>query len=221
MKKWKTKNTIQDQTNKITIMRRSIIREQELKDKVLLDNACKKWATMDISKKNKFENDSVNIVGEDDPIDMDVVCLAAKENNFKEAIPNDDYRAVIKSLLENKRIVRLTETNLINLIKRIISESTTGDIESRKYKINSDGTVSVTNMKSTYIKVRFKAMGSNINIADISKSGSDYKITTKNGTTKTIEKQQVKELISFVDSGSTTKDISTGMLSPSLTLIKV
>jgi hypothetical protein len=37
-----------------------------------------------IDRKVDFENKSVNVLSQEDPIDMEVVCQAAKEENFEE-----------------------------------------------------------------------------------------------------------------------------------------
>ena len=76
-----------------------VLTEQELKDKVLLDKACKKWNTMSSEDKVDFENKSLNDLSQEDPIDMEVVCQAAKEENFEEAMPNEKYRKVIGDLV--------------------------------------------------------------------------------------------------------------------------
>jgi len=85
----------------VSRIKQLILVEQNLKDEELLDSACKVWSKMPFDKKRDFEDKSVDILNQDDPIDMDVVCEAKKEGNFKEAIPNDNYRKVIKSLIPN------------------------------------------------------------------------------------------------------------------------
>ena len=76
-----------------------ILTEQEIQDKVLLDGACKKWKTMSFDEKKDFTNNSVEMLNQDDPIDMDVVCQAASDDNFEEAIPTEEHRNVIRSLV--------------------------------------------------------------------------------------------------------------------------
>ena len=88
--------TLEEQISRI---RQLILSEQSIKDKVLLDGACKAWNTMTREEKTKFANNSTDILDEAKPIDMDVVCMAAEEGNFKEAIPNEKYREVIGMLL--------------------------------------------------------------------------------------------------------------------------
>jgi hypothetical protein len=77
-----------------------ILTEQDLKDKVLLDNACKKWKTLSLEKKTDWSNTTTNITKEEDPYDMDVAC---ESKNTEEAIQNKDvYRLVLKDLIELK-----------------------------------------------------------------------------------------------------------------------
>jgi hypothetical protein len=91
----KMRNLILSEHGKI----KPILTEQELNDKVLLDGACKKWKTMSFEEKGDFTNNSVEILNQDDPIDMDVVCQAAKDDNFEEAIPTEEHRKVIRTLV--------------------------------------------------------------------------------------------------------------------------
>lgn len=76
-----------------------ILTEQEIEDKVLLDGACKKWKTMSSEEKSNFTNNSVEMLNQDDTIDMDVVCQASDDENFEEAIPTEEHREVIRSLV--------------------------------------------------------------------------------------------------------------------------
>lgn len=119
------------------------------------------------------------------------------------------------------KIIRLTESDLVNIVKRVLTEGTTGKIEGRDFTVNSDYTVSISDSKGVKKKIKFSALGSKINIKDITKSGSDYKITSKNGTQKTIESGKIKKIITFVDSSKTETEISTGMLTPDLVLNKI
>lgn len=120
-----------------------------------------------------------------------------------------------------KKIIRLTESELINIVKRVINEGSTGTIGGRNFTINSDGTISIKNNSGSSKKIRFSALGQNINLKDISKSGSEYIITSKNGTEKEVSSEQVKSIVNFVDSTKVETSISTGMLTPSLKLQKV
>ena len=76
-----------------------ILVEQNIKDKVLLDGACKKWNTMSREDKNEFTNTSTNILDQAKPIDMEVVCTAAEDGDFEEALPNEKYREVVGMLV--------------------------------------------------------------------------------------------------------------------------
>lgn len=83
----------------ISRIKKLILVEQNIKDKVLLDKACKKWNTLSMEDKTKFQNNSTKITNEPKPIDMDVVCVAAEEGNFEEALPNEKYREVVGTLV--------------------------------------------------------------------------------------------------------------------------
>jgi len=120
-----------------------------------------------------------------------------------------------------KKIIRLTEQDLARIVRRVLTEGTTGKIEGRDFIVNSDYTVSISDIKGVKKKIGFSALGSKINIKDITKSGSDYIITSKNGTKKTIETAKIKKIINFVDSKETKTEISTGMLTPDLVLNKI
>jgi hypothetical protein len=89
-------NKLEEQIGRI---KQLILVEQNIKDKVLLDGACKKWNTMSIEDKNKFTNNSTDILDQAKPIDMEVVCMATEEVNFEEALPNQKYREVVGMLV--------------------------------------------------------------------------------------------------------------------------
>lgn len=120
-----------------------------------------------------------------------------------------------------KKIIRLTESDLVKIVKRVLTEGTTGKIEGRDFIVNSDYTVSISDSKGVKKKIKFSALSSKINIKDITKSGPNYIITSKNGTKKTVESDKIKKIINFVDSTKTETEISTGMLTPDLVLNKV
>lgn len=120
-----------------------------------------------------------------------------------------------------KKIIRLTESDLVRIVKRVISEGTSGKLEGRDFIINSDYTVSVADSKGVKKKVQFSALGSKINIKDIKKVGSEYIITSKNGTEKPIDVAKVKKIVTFVDSSQAQTEISTGMLSPDIVIKKI
>ena len=48
----------------ITRIKKLILIEQNIKDKVLLDKACKKWNTLSMEDKTKFQNNSTKITKE-------------------------------------------------------------------------------------------------------------------------------------------------------------
>ena len=119
-----------------------------------------------------------------------------------------------------EKIVRLTEGELVRIVRKIISEEKTGKLSGRDYIINGDGTVSIKNSKTVYVKIRFSALGTNINVTNISVNGDKYTITTKNGKETNITKSQIKEIINFIDGTSKTKYIETGMFTPDIKLEK-
>lgn len=119
-----------------------------------------------------------------------------------------------------KKIVRLTEGELVRIVRKIILETKTGKLSGREYSINTDGTVSIKNSKNEYVKVRFSALDTDINVIDISKDEDEYTIKTKNGTKKNITNSQVTEIITFVDGTKKIKTIETGMFTPNIKLEK-
>jgi hypothetical protein len=99
------------------------------------------------------------------------------------------------------KIIRLTESDLARIVRRVISESVV--INNAKFSVNSDGTVSVTVDKKT-AKIRFSKFYVDINVASISKtSDGGCKVKAKNGVEKTLSKENVNSVISFVKGSST------------------
>jgi hypothetical protein len=119
------------------------------------------------------------------------------------------------------RKIIITENDIVKIVNKIIIESKTGVLSGREYKINDDGTLSIKNSKKEYIKIRFSALSTNINLVDITKENDEYVIKTKNGKKTNITQSQVKEIIYFVDSVVKTKEMETGMLTPKITLKKI
>ena len=66
-----------------------------------------------------------------------------------------------------KRIIKLTESDLTKIVKRIITENVV--INGATFIVNSDGTVSVTVDKKTS-KIRFSAFYMDINVKTITKT---------------------------------------------------
>lgn len=99
------------------------------------------------------------------------------------------------------KIIRLTESDITRIVRRVISESVV--INNATFSVNSDGTVSVTVDKKT-AKIRFSKFYVNINVASISKtSDGGCKVKAKNGVEKTLSKENVNSVISFVKGSST------------------
>jgi hypothetical protein len=94
-----------------------------------------------------------------------------------------------------KKIIRLTESDLSRIVRRVINESVV--INNATFSVNGDGTVSVTVDKKT-AKIRFSKLYININVASISKtSDGGCKVKAKNGVEKTLSKANVTSVINF------------------------
>lgn len=116
--------------------------------------------------------------------------------------------------------IKITENQLKNLTKEIISEDIFNKLEGRNFKINSDGTISIQDYKGGMPKIRIstKSFG-NVNIEKIERDGDEYKLTTKKGLEKKISRNIVSKIIKFVDTNEPNV-IDTGFMSPNLILNK-
>jgi hypothetical protein len=119
-----------------------------------------------------------------------------------------------------KKIIRLSETDLKRIVKRIISESTANTLDGREYEITQYGTIKIKNKNNELVNVRLTTNMGDINLKSIYKVGDGYKVVTKNGTTKEVDSDYIKKLISFADKGTPNK-IGTGFLTPTIILKKV
>jgi hypothetical protein len=100
-----------------------------------------------------------------------------------------------------KKIIRLTESDLSRIVRRVINESVV--INNATFSVNGDGTVSITVDKKT-AKIRFSKFYMDINVASLSKtSDGGCKVKSKNGTEKTLSKENVNSVINFVKGSST------------------
>ena len=108
-----------------------------------------------------------------------------------------------------KKIVRLTEKEVTNLIKNIIremSEDPKPKLINRLYTIDTtDYTLSIQDKNNRYPKIKLSAevpiLGSvPVNVVNIQKiDDSNYKIITKKKKEYELSKKTVEKIISFVD----------------------
>jgi len=95
--------------------------------------------------------------------------------------------------------ITLTETELVNLIKKVISESATVNLNGRTLQIPGDGTILVQDVKGKMIKVKMSSNLGDINVAKIDKTNDGYSVTGRSGMSKNIDNETVNKIISFVD----------------------
>jgi hypothetical protein len=118
-----------------------------------------------------------------------------------------------------KKIITLTESQLVNVIKKIINESA-ANIEGRKYQIPGDGTILIQNASDKMVKIKMKSSIGDINIAKVDLvPGEGYSITGRSGMSKTIDNETIGKILSFVDGGSPSTSIRKGFIT--LTLNKI
>lgn len=107
------------------------------------------------------------------------------------------------------RKIRLTESELINLVKSIILEvESSSTLEGRKYTINPDYTLSIADRKGAMSKIKMSGskmfMDFDINVQNINsnpQTGS-YSIVTKKGNKYDLDKNTVNKIINFVDTNT-------------------
>ena len=112
-----------------------------------------------------------------------------------------------------KKIVRLTEKEVTNLIKNIIremSEDPKPKLINRLYTIDTKNyTISIQDKNNGYPKIKLSAevpiLGSvPVNVVNIQKiDDSNYKIITKKKKEYELSKKTVEKIISFVDTNIT------------------
>lgn len=117
-----------------------------------------------------------------------------------------------------KRLIKLNESDLIRIVKKVLIESKTGKLEGREYSINDDYTVSIANSKGDKQKIEFSGLGRKINVKDIKKQDDGYLITTLKDKTAELTATQAKNVIKFVDSNKTEDEIVTGTFTPNIVL---
>jgi hypothetical protein len=117
-----------------------------------------------------------------------------------------------------KRLIKLNESDLIRIVKKVLTESKSGKLEGREYSINDDYTVSIANSKGDKQKIEFSGLGRKINVKDIKKQDTGYLITTLKDKTAELTTTQAKNVIKFVDSNKTEDEIVTGTFTPNIVL---
>jgi hypothetical protein len=121
-----------------------------------------------------------------------------------------------------KKVIRLTESDLIRVIKRVIEETSapSNNLLGRKFAINPDGTVSISNNQNKLQKIRLYTKLGDMNIKNISPNSNGYTITGGK-MSKDVGSDVIKKVINFVDTGSPSVIESGSMLEPDLRLKKV
>jgi hypothetical protein len=115
-----------------------------------------------------------------------------------------------------KKLIKLTESELIGIIKRVISEqSLVKSIEGRNYKINPDGTLNIQKSDKNFAKVRLTTKLGDINVVNISQCSGGYEIKGKSGNSKCVGSDKISEIINIVDSGKP-GEIETGTFTPNI-----
>ena len=115
-----------------------------------------------------------------------------------------------------KKIVRITESELVNLIKKVISEDI--QIAGRKVSLHPSGALLVPDNTGRAKKVRLSAVGSDFNIVKLEPTDKGYNVCGKSGRCQVISSDQAKTIISFVDNGSPTKIDSGSWSTPNVSM---
>ena len=122
-----------------------------------------------------------------------------------------------------KKVIRLTENELIDLVKRVVYEqSQKPSIEGRTYTVNNDHTISINDKNGTPQKIKMSGskafLDFDINVTSISPKQNGYDIITKKGNKYTLDKNIASQIISFVDKSSPSK-IDAGQATINLTKV--
>lgn len=124
-----------------------------------------------------------------------------------------------------KKILRLSESDLIKIVKKIIKESTGPSkklsLLGRDVTINSDGTISILNKKNQPQKIRIKtSIGPEINVQNITPSENGFIIQGKK-MSKEVGIDVIEKVFKFPDTNSPTVIKSGDFYTPNLLLTKV
>ena len=119
-----------------------------------------------------------------------------------------------------RKIIKISESDLKRIVNRVITESISNTLDGREYQITPTGTIRIKNKNNDFVNVRLTTKLGDINLKSINKIGDGYNIVTKNGTSKEVETDYIKKLISFADKGTPNR-IETGIMTPDIILKRV
>lgn len=120
-----------------------------------------------------------------------------------------------------QRFYNLMESTLGN-VKPLIIERV--DIEHRPTIINGDGSVTINNIKKQPQRIKFSVEGplysGDVHVKDIFYNNGVYCIVTKKDIEQCFNKEQINDILSFVDSNKPT-EIDFGMFKGKLKMKKI
>ena len=121
-----------------------------------------------------------------------------------------------------KKVIRLTESDLVRIVKKVIEESTSSynNLLGRNFTINTDGTISIANNNNQLQKIRLFTKLGDMNIKKITPNSDGYTITGGK-MSKDVGHDIIKKVIKFVDTGSPNVIESGSIVEPDLRLKKV
>jgi hypothetical protein len=121
-----------------------------------------------------------------------------------------------------KKVIRLTESDLVRIVKKVIEESTSSynNLLGRNFKINTDGTISIANNNNQLQKIRLFTKLGDMNIKKITPNSNGYTITGGK-MSKDVGYDIIKKVLKFVDTGSPNVIESGSIVEPDLRLKKV
>lgn len=121
-----------------------------------------------------------------------------------------------------KKVIRLTESDLVRIVKKVIEESTSSynNLSGRNFRINTDGTISIANNNNQLQKIRLFTKLGDMNIKKITPNSNGYTITGGK-MSKDVGHDIIKKVLKFVDTGSPNVIESGSIVEPDLRLKKV